>query len=292
MARILVNEPLWHRSTFKIGGEAEKLVFPGSLKELVEWLSSGTVTHILGGGANVLISDSGLRGVVISAQEGLNNWSVRRTGNGGVLVDVQAGISLSKLSSLLMKESVAGIEFAYGIPGLLGGALIMNAGAMDGEMKDIVETVTLVTPGGKVKTIRNDQCGFAYRSSSFPAGSVITSAVLKLTEGKREAIMDRMKKNQQERKSRQPLDKPSAGSVYKNPPGDFAGRLIEEAGLKGARVGGAIVSDKHANFIINRGNAKADDVLTLMTLVEKRVSEQFGVELEREINLMGDFGVE
>ena len=290
MARILVNEPLWHRSTFKIGGSAERLVFPESLTELAEWMGSGKVTHILGGGANLLISDSGLRGVVINIQEGLNKWNLRRIGNGAVLVEAQAGISLSKLANLLMKESISGLEFAYGIPGLLGGALIMNAGAVAGEMKDVVETVTMLTPGGKEKTVRNDQCEFSYRSSGFPEGCVLTSAVLKLTEGDRETIKKLMRNNQLERKSRQPLDKPSAGSVYKNPPGDFAGRLIEEAGLKGTIIGGAMVSEKHANFIVNIGNAKADDVLSLMKLVEKRVSEQFGIDLKREIRLMGDFG--
>lgn len=288
MAQILRNEPLWNKTTFRIGGPAQTLVYPETQAELAHWLASGEVSFILGGGANLLVADEGIGGVTIGLTKGLCGWSLERRG-GKVIVAAQAGIGLTKLAGLLMKEAVAGLEFAYGIPGSLGGALVMNAGAKGREMKDVVESVTVMEAEGRERTLARDEIGFSYRASSFPEGVVIAGATLSLSAGGAEEINERMRNYQVERKRSQPLDRPSAGSVFKNPPGDFAGRLIEAAGLKGESVGGARVSEKHANFIVNMGGATAKDTLALIRKVEREVYERFGVRLEREIKLVGDF---
>lgn len=289
MTTILRNEPLWNKTTFRIGGPADSLIYPETNAELAKYLEADKAPTILGGGANLLISDSGIRGDIISLERGFRKVSIENLSGGEVIVRAQAGARISQLAGTLMKKSVAGFEFATGIPGLMGGALIMNAGTGENEMKDVVESVTLITAGGVEKTIPAAECGFGYRSSGFPQGCVITEAVMRFSGGDIEEIKGKMERIQAERKARQPLSYPSAGSVYKNPAGDFAGRLIEKAGMKQARVGQAQVSEKHANFIINQGKAKAADVYKLMRMIEKRVDEEFGVELEREIRLMGDF---
>ncbi|VAX14726.1 UDP-N-acetylenolpyruvoylglucosamine reductase [hydrothermal vent metagenome] len=289
MTTILRNEPLWNKTTFRIGGLADRLIYPETNVELAKCLEADKTPTVLGGGANMLISDSGIRGDVISLERGFREVSIKNTGGGEVVVTAQAGVRLSRLCAALMSKSVAGLEFATGIPGLIGGALIMNAGTGGSEMKDIVESVTVMTGGGVEKTIQADECGFGYRSSDFPQGCVITEAVLKLREGDADDIKKKIRRIQAERKQRQPLQYPSAGSVFKNPVGDFAGRLIEKAGMKQASVGDAQVSAKHANFIINMNKAKAANVLKLMRIIENKVHEKFGVTLEREIRLVGDF---
>ncbi|HEB72093.1 MAG TPA: UDP-N-acetylmuramate dehydrogenase [Nitrospirae bacterium] len=289
MTTILRNEPLWNKTTFRIGGLADRLIYPETNVELAKCLETDKAPVVLGGGANMLISDSGIRGDVISLERGFREVSIKNTGGGEVIVTAQAGVRLSQLCAALMSKSVAGLEFATGIPGLIGGALIMNAGTGGSEMKDIVESVTVMTGVGVEKTIQAGECGFGYRSSDFPQGCVITEAVLKLREGGAEDIKKKIRSIQAERKQRQPLQYPSAGSVFKNPVGDFAGRLIEEAGMKEARVGDAQVSAKHANFIINMDKAKAANVLKLMRIIEEKVHDKFGVKLEREIRLVGDF---
>jgi len=289
MATQLKNEPLRNKTTIRIGGPADTLVYPENKAQLAGWLKTGEVSFILGGGSNVLVADAGVRGVTLRLARGFSDVAITRRRDGTVTVVAQAGVGLTRLAGLLMKEAVAGFEFAHGIPGLLGGALVMNAGVKDGEMKDVVESVTAVAAGGSEKIIGRDDCGFAYRSSAFPRGAALVEATLRLRAGEREAIHEKMKRNQTERKTKQPLEYPSAGSVWKNPPGDHAGRLIEAAGLKGARVGGAEVSVKHANFIVNRGGATAAQVLALMNRVEKEVFDSSGVALEREIKLIGEF---
>jgi UDP-N-acetylmuramate dehydrogenase len=289
MATILRNEPLWNKTTFKIGGPADNLLYPETNAELAKCLETDKAPTILGGGANLLISDSGIRGDVISLERSFQKVSIEKSGGGEVVIIAQAGARISQLAGMLMKKSIAGLEFATGIPGLIGGALIMNAGTGENEMKDVVESVTVITAGGAEKTLQASECGFGYRSSSFPHGCVITQTVMRLREGDLDEIKEKTRRIQSARKSTQPLQYPSAGSVYKNPTGDFAGRLIEKAGMKQVRVGDAQVSEKHANFIINLGRAKAVDVYMLMAMIEKRVSEEFGIDLEREIRLLGDF---
>jgi len=289
MTTILRNEPLWNKTTFKIGGPADRLLYPETSAELAKCLEAEKAPTILGGGANLLISDSGIRGDVISLERGFREVSIENLKGGEVVVTAQAGARLSRLAGVLMKKSVAGLEFATGIPGLIGGALIMNAGTGDSEMKDIVKSVTVMTAGGVEKTMQADECGFGYRSSDFPEGCVITETVLMLRKGDTEDIKKKIRRIRAARKQTQPLEYPSAGSVYKNPTGDYAGRLVEKAGMKKVRVGDAKVSAKHANFIINMDKAKAANVLKLMKMIENKVQEKFGVALEREIRLIGDF---
>lgn len=280
--------PMRERTTLRVGGPADLVVYPGNIRELVEVMREGGVSLVLGGGSNLLVSDEGVRGTALSLGQAFRAAEIKRRGE-DVLIEAGAGVLLAKLSGMAMKASAAGLEFAYGIPGTLGGALVMNAGAGGGRMKDVVETVDVVTREGEAVRLRGEEAGFGYRSSSFPEGCVITSAVIRLREGDARKINEKMRRLQLERKASQPLSMPSAGSVFKNPPGDFAGRLIEAAGLKGAREGGAMVSEKHANFIVNTGSASAADVHGLMIRVEREVYGKFGVRLEREIRLVGRF---
>jgi len=283
------NVPLWQKTTFRIGGPADTLLYPESAEELASLMKKKQPFFILGGGSNILIADKGIRGTTISLTRGFAELKIEKLENGFVKVCVGAGASLTQTSSAMMKNSIAGLQFAYGIPGTIGGALIMNAGAAGGEMMDVVEAVTIVTQAGEIKTLNKNECRFSYRSSGFPKGCVITGAVLQLKTGDKEKIHDDMKQKYINRKSKQPLELPSAGSIFKNPEGNFAGRLIEETGLKGAKHGGAEVSEKHANFIVNRGGAKATDVICLMETIEEAVNKKFGITLKREIKLAGEF---
>lgn len=289
MTKILKEEPLWKRTTFRIGGPAQRLALPESMEELCALMRSGDVRFVLGGGANLLVSDAGVQGTTLALGQRFGGVEISDTREGTARVKVGAAMGLTTLAGMMMKRSLSGLEFGFGIPGLLGGALRMNAGARGAEIKDITESIDIVTANGMQETIMASQAGFGYRSSEFPAGCVITGATLLLRQGNMELIHAAMRGGYMERKASQPLESPSAGSVYKNPPGDYAGRLIESCGLKGERVGEAMVSPKHANFIVNLGGAKARDVYQLMLRIEKRVYERFGARLEREIKLVGVF---
>jgi len=283
------NAPLAPLTTFGIGGPADLLVYPESEQELARWLRSGDVSLVLGGGSNLLVSDKGVRGVVLCLSKMFKAVTFAPPSEGQVIVRAQAGAHLGRIVAEAYKRSLAGLEFAMGIPGTLGGALVMNAGAKDGEMKNVVEHVRVMKRDGQILEMNASDCGFEYRKSSFPEGSVILDCAIRLAEGDKEKIHEKMRSNQLARKASQPLDMQSAGSVFKNPAGDFAGRLIEAAGLKGVSIGGAMVSEKHANFIVNLGWAKASDVLAVMETVEKKVLETAGIRLEREIRLAGAF---
>ncbi len=283
------NVPLWEKTTFRIGGLADTLLYPESAEELAELMKKKQDFFILGGGSNILVADKGIRGTTISLARGFAELKIEKQEDGSIKIFSGAGTSLTQTSSTMMKNSIAGLEFAYGIPGTVGGALIMNAGALGGEMQDVVESVTFVTLAGEIKTLNKKECGFSYRSSAFPKGCVIAGAVLQLKAGDKKKIHEKMKQNYMNRKSKQPLELPSAGSIFKNPEGDFAGRLIEAAGLKGSTHGGAKISEKHANFIVNRGGAKATDVICLIEKIEETVNKKFGITLRREIKLAGAF---
>lgn len=289
MTRIEKNVLLSTKTSFAIGGPADTIVYPETTGEIAEWIVKEGGKIILGGGTNLLVADAGVRQTVLCLRNGFHDVEITDGGKDGVIVRAQSGINLTRLAVTLMKESITGLEFGYGIPGFLGGAIVMNAGAYEGEMKDVLETVTVVTADGKIKKLNRDECGFEYRSSRFPPGCVITEAGLRLRKGNKQKIREKMRRIHMERKAKQPFEFKSAGSIYKNPPGDFAGRLIEQAGLKGESCGDAQVSEKHANFIVNRGGAKAKEVLELMEKIEAMVMEKFGVKLEREILLVGEF---
>lgn len=287
--RVEKNAPLSRFTTFRIGGPADRLVHPQNVMEAIAFLSGESRVFTLGGGSNILVSDAGVRGVTMRISKYLADVEFLPGAGGTEILRAQAGVSLTRLSGLAMRRGLSGLEFANGIPGTLGGALVMNAGTREGEMKDITVSVTAVTQDGALKRLTGGECGFSYRSSGFTDGYVIVECELALTRDDATRIRERMRKGWEARKKSQPLDKPSAGSVFKNPPGDFAGRLIELAELKGYCVGGAAVSAKHANFIVNIGGARASDVLSVMKEVERRVYETSGVKLEREIKLVGQF---
>ena len=240
---------------------------------------------LLGNGSNLLVSDKGYDGVVISL-ENLSEISLED----GTKIRAQAGALNSKIASFAKENSLAGFEFAAGIPGTIGGAMIMNAGAYGGEMKQITVSVRAITPSGEVKELPAETCDFGYRTSALKReGYVVLSALLQLNKGDVKEITDLMTELALKRKEKQPLEYPSAGSTFKRPEGYFAGKLIEDAGLRGFSVGDAAVSDKHCGFVINKGEATSTDIYRLIKEVQKRVLEDSGVSLEPEVILVGDF---
>ncbi len=269
-------------TTFRIGGPAEIYAVPAGKELFIRTVllcrELGVPCRIIGRGSNLLVSDGGLRGAVIST-EGLDD--VRAEGR---RITAGAGISLAKLAKAAQQASLTGLEFAAGIPGTLGGAVVMNAGAYGGEMKNVLVSAEVLLPDGSVRNIAAEELALGYRTSSIQSdGSIVLQAEMELAEGDAPAIGAQMEELAGRRRSRQPLEYPSAGSMFKRPEGYFAGKLIEDAGLRGFRVGGAQVSEKHCGFVVNRGGASARDVLALCDEVSRRVYEQFGVQLEREV---------
>ena len=283
-----VNEPMSKHTTFRIGGRADMIVYPTRRKELTELIQickeDGVELAILGNGSNVIVSDKGIRGLVIMTDR-FNRITFREDGT----VEAWAGAPLAKVANLAKNYSLTGMEFAYGIPGSVGGAVYMNAGAYNRQMCNIVEETEYMNRDGKLKTIYGDDHKFGYRTSFFKEnGGIILRTVMRLTEGNSEEISAKMQEYTSQRAAKQPLDKPSAGSVFKRPEGYFAGKLIEDAGLKGVSVGGAQVSPKHAGFIVNTGVATCKDVLTLIDKIKDEVYKKFGVELQEEIQFIGE----
>lgn len=283
--RLLEGEPMAAHCSFRIGGPAALFAEPSDEAELLALLAAlrerGVRPLLLGKGTNVLVADAGVPGVVVHIGEALGAVRVA-----GTRMEAGAGVALSVLAQRAREHSLTGLEFAHGIPGSLGGAVVMNAGAYDGEMKDVVVSVRYLDGEGTLR--ETEDMGFAYRRSRFSDGqSVVLSAVLQLREGDGEAVAARMRELGERRRSKQPLDRPSAGSTFKRPARGYAAALIEGAGLKGLSVGGAQVSEKHAGFVINTGNASCADVLALMELVRARVYEKYGVELEPEVRIVG-----
>ena len=278
-----VNEPMKAHTTFKIGGAADVCITVGTVEELRAAVSACRETEtpwmILGRGSNLLVSDDGIAGAVILLDGDFKSLSAD-----GDTITAGAGVSLSKVCTVAAENSLAGLEFAYGIPGSVGGAVYMNAGAYGGETKDVVAEVTYMTPDGTVGTLTNEQLAFGYRTSVFKQNdNIILFSKYKLTPDDRGAILARMDDYMNRRRTKQPLEYPSAGSVFKRPVGAFAGSLIEQCGLKGKKVGGAQVSEKHAGFIINAGGATCCDVMNLVRLVQDTVKSRTGYELECEI---------
>ena len=277
------NEPMSAHTTFKIGGAADILITVGNLSELQTVISAckdcGMPYMILGNGSNLLVSDQGIEGAVIALDGDFKEISVESE-----TVTAGAGAKLSRLCTVAMEHSLSGLEFAYGIPGTVGGAMYMNAGAYGGEMKDVALSVTALSPDGSVREVPAAEMALGYRTSVFKTnGDIILFAKYNLHTGDKSAIKAQMEEIMGRRKSKQPLEYPSAGSVFKRPEGAFAGTLIEQCGLKGKTVGGAQVSEKHAGFIINVGGATCDDVMELVKLVQDTVKAETGYILEREI---------
>ncbi|MDR3313456.1 MAG: UDP-N-acetylmuramate dehydrogenase [Oscillospiraceae bacterium] len=275
--------PLSGKTSFKIGGLAEWMLFPATVEELqlcVRLCAQAEVRpFLLGNGSNLLVKDSGLDGVVIATEK---LQDLRAAGDGRILCE--AGVKLAELCVFAQKQGLAGLEFAYGIPGSAGGAVFMNAGAYGGEMQDVLTAAAYVDAQGELRTLASPALGLGYRRSAFMAnGGLVASLTVQLTPGDPAEIRARMEEIMRRRKEKQPLEFPSAGSVFKRPEGQFAGALIEKCGLKGQQIGGAQVSEKHAGFIINRGGAKAADVRALIAVIQTVVQNQTGVLLEPEI---------
>ena len=275
-------------TTFKVGGPADLFVCPKNLVELLDVIAlckeADTPYFLLGAGSNLLVSDKGVRGVVIKLGDGFDYAHAK-----GNTILAGAGVSLAKLSAEAKNASLTGLEFASGIPGTLGGAIYMNAGAYGGEMKDVVDEVSFIDDDGTVKTITGNECDFGYRKSIFSGGNkIIISVKMTLSSGDKDKISETMRELNAKRKEKQPLEFASAGSTFKRPEGYFAGALIEEAGLKGTSVNDAEVSEKHAGFVINKGNATAKDLKELIALVQDKVFEKSGVKLETEVKFVGE----
>ena len=293
--RVMEAESLAGHCSFRTGGPADLFIQVHTAQELEQTMKllaeSGTEVFLLGRGTNLLIGDGGFRGAVVTmcAPAGTETelCGVRVDGN---TLTAGAGASLLKIAMAAKDASLAGFEFAAGIPGSLGGAVVMNAGAYGGEMKDVVRSVRIFYPGTGVCEADGSEMGFGYRTSRLKhEGGIVLSAQIGLVPGDKQAVTDRIAELAQKRKDKQPLEFASAGSTFKRPEGYFAGKLIEDAGLKGFRVGDAQVSEKHAGFVINRGGASAAQIRSLIEEVQRRVLENAGVQLEREVIFLGEF---
>lgn len=279
------NEPLSRHTTFKIGGPA-KLFFtpenPEQIYSIICYCRENNVPYyILGNGSNVLFSDAGFNGAIINIYNSMNDIKIEDE-----TVYAMSGALLSKIAAQARDAALTGMEFAAGIPGTLGGAVVMNAGAYGGEMKDIIKYVDILESDGTIKKYECDEMEFGYRKSIVSSGKIVLGAMLGLKKSDKTAIAAEMDRLKQLRVSKQPLEYPSAGSTFKRPEGYFAGKLIDDSGLRGYRVGDAMVSEKHCGFVINCGNATCNDVLTLIKDVQNTVMEKFGVSLIPEVKIV------
>lgn len=287
--QVLFEEPMKSHTTFRIGGPAEVFIMPKSIKQVqmaVKICQEEQIPYfILGNGSNLLVSDRGYRGVIIQMDRNMGEIQVE-----GTEIQAAAGALLSSIAVAARRESLTGFEFAGGIPGTLGGAVVMNAGAYGGEIKDVLKEVTVMDGDGKIFTLPASELEMGYRTSIIKtAGYLVLSARITLSRGKEEDIKARTRELSEMRTQKQPLDYPSAGSTFKRPEGYFAGKLIMDSGLRGYSVGGAMVSEKHCGFVINKGNATAEDVVSLMKHVTEVVREKYGVTLEPEVKFLGEF---
>lgn len=284
---IRFNEPMSRHTSLQIGGPADVAIFPdiSSVSELIKILKAEKIPYIvIGGGTNILVKDSGIDGAVIFTSK-MNNIKSQQSDEECIFV--QSGCSLQKVINLCIEHGLSGIEGLAGIPGSIGGAIAGNAGSFGCEIKDVIKSVNLLMPDGNIKELSVNDINFRYRNADIPAGSIILGAVLSLKKDEPFEIKKRVMEFMNEKKSRQPVSKSSAGCVFKNAEGVSAGRLIDEAGCKGMKIGGIEVSRVHANFFINTGRGTADDFLKLMDIVSKKVKDKFGIILEPEIKIIG-----
>jgi len=284
--------PMSEYTSFRVGGKVDCLAFPTDPEDL-QWIlqgcgQQGIQTFILGNGTNLLVQDGGIRGMAVSLSRGFLRVEEIERGSEGGLIFAEAGESLGKLVEFSWKRGLTGLEFAAGIPGTVGGALRMNAGAFRGEMKDVLDSVRLMDAGGNVLERARGEAKFSYRSMELGKGEIILGGKFRLRAEDGQQVRSKVEEMIRLRMDRQPYDLPSAGSVFKNPAQGPAGKFIEGAGLKGYRIGDAQVSEKHANFIVNRGRARARDILALIELTRKKVFEEKGVWLEMEIQVIGE----
>lgn len=284
------NEPLSAHTTFRIGGPARYYLVPETADEIREGMAFAKEKNlpylVIGRGSNLLFPDEGYAGVIIEVGKGMEQIELE-VGTESGTIRAQAGVSLGALAAAAARESLSGLEFASGIPGTLGGAVTMNAGAYGGEIKDCIVSATVLDEQGKECVLNREQLQLGYRTSVIQKKEyIVLSAVFELQKGDREAIQEHMRELNAKRRDKQPLEYASAGSTFKRPEGYFAGKLIQDAGLRGYRVGDAEVSEKHCGFVINRGNATASEVRRLISEVQKKVYERFGVSLEPEVKII------
>lgn len=289
---VLFDEPLARWTSLKVGGPASALVMPRSLNALGQILAfvrqEGVPYFVIGRGTNLVVKDRGFRGVVISLKMGFKKMTVTDSKNRPtVLVTVEGGVYLPQLVRSTAKAGLSGLEFAAGIPGSIGGAISMNAGSWGGEIKDCLQEISVLDEEGEVRRWESSQISFGYRTLLTPKRGAILSGTFCLERSNPGQVQDMVTSNLARKRATQPLRQPSAGSIFKNPAGMAAGNLIEMAGLKGMRCGGALVSRKHANFIVNTGGATASDILGLLGLVRDQVQARFGVKLEPEVEIIG-----
>lgn len=286
--QIYENEPMSLHTTFRVGGPADALVKPteSALPLVIKLCRKYREPYFIkGNGSNLLVGDRGIRGLVIEMSSKMEDILVE-----GEQITAGAGVLLAKAAGQAAAHGLSGMEFAAGIPGSIGGAVVMNAGAYGGEMKDIIECVTVLDPDGNKKVLDKEELDFGYRKSCITEKDyIVTKAVLKLSVGKQETIRGKMEEYRAKRLEKQPLQYASAGSTFKRPEGHYAGKLIMDAGLRGYQVGAAQVSEKHCGFVINRGGATAAEIRQLMQEVSEQVREKYGVTLEPEVKMIGEF---
>ncbi|PLT34297.1 UDP-N-acetylmuramate dehydrogenase [Bacillus sp. V5-8f] len=288
VGKVIENEPLAGHTTMKIGGPADLFIEPSSIENLAKTMDVikefDLKWTVIGRGSNLLVSDMGIEGAVIKLGKGLDNLEI----NGSELT-VGAGFSLVSLSVQISKKGLSGLEFASGIPGSVGGAVYMNAGAHGSDISNILKKAYVLFEDGSLEWLSNEEMEFSYRTSVLQKKrpGIVVAAVFSLAPGNREEIVDRMQSNKNYRKDTQPYNLPCAGSIFRNPLPDHAGKLVETAGLKGHSIGGAKISEMHGNFIVNAGGARAEDVLALIQHVKDTVSDKFGVKMETEVEIIG-----
>lgn len=288
VGKVLENEALARYTTMKIGGPADILIVPSSVIGVEKTLDLVKKYHTkwtaIGRGSNLLVSDNGIEGVVIRLGEGLDHLEVE-----GTTVRVGGGYPLIKLSTLLSRQGLAGLEFASGIPGSIGGAVYMNAGAHKSDMSEVLTRARIMFDDGTMKWLTKEEMEFSYRTSVLQTKrpGIVVEAELQLKAGNREEIVSIMQKNKDYRRETQPWNHPCAGSIFRNPLPHFAGDLVEKAGLRGYQIGGAKISEMHGNFIVNAGSASAQDVLNLIAFVKKTIKEKFGVDMHTEVEIIG-----
>ena len=284
---IKIDEKLSSYVNFKVGGPADILLIPDSKEQVKKSIGicreNNIPVYVIGNGSNILVRDGGFRGVVISLK-GVHNVTVNDE-----RIEAECGVMLKEVSDKAMENSLTGFEFACGIPGTIGGAVFMNAGAYDGEISHVIESVEVIDENCNIINLTNEELDFGYRSSLvMKKGYIVLSAVFKLKKGQVKTIKELVNDLTNKRESKQPLEYPSAGSTFKRPTGYFAGKLIQDAGLKGYSIGGAAVSEKHSGFVINKGNATAKDITDLIEHIQDEVKKQFGVDLHTEVRIIGE----
>lgn len=288
VGKILLNEPLANHTTMKIGGPADLFIEPSSIENLEKVMNIINKRHlpwrVIGRGSNLLVSDKGIEGAVIKLGKGLDDLEIHETE-----VKVGAGFSLVNLSVQISKKGLAGLEFASGIPGSVGGAVYMNAGAHGSDMSEVLEKVHVLFADGTFAWLSMEEMEFSYRTSILQKKrpGIVLEAVFKLKAGNRDEIVAKMQNNKNYRKDTQPYNLPCAGSIFRNPLPYYAGQLVQESGLKGYSIGGAQISPMHGNFIVNTGNGKAEDVLALIEHVKGTIYQQYGIKIETEVEIIG-----